>query len=81
LTKHHPVEAWSRPAYLPTVATPEQHVVASASCPQSLLRGSMKPPLVMRALALADEKVVQMLAGATPSKIIIVPKRLVNIVL
>jgi leucyl-tRNA synthetase len=35
----------------------------------------------LRALALADEKVVQMLAGATPSKIIVVPKRLVNIVL
>jgi leucyl-tRNA synthetase len=35
----------------------------------------------LRALAMADEKVVQMLAGATPSKIIVVPKRLVNIVL
>ena len=35
----------------------------------------------LRSLAMADEKVVQMLAGATPSKIIIVPKRLVNIVL
>jgi leucyl-tRNA synthetase len=35
----------------------------------------------LRTLALADEKVVQLLAGATPSKIIIVPKRLVNIVL
>jgi leucyl-tRNA synthetase len=35
----------------------------------------------LRLLAMADEKVVQMLAGATPSKIIIVPKRLVNIVL
>jgi leucyl-tRNA synthetase len=35
----------------------------------------------LRALALADEKVVQLLAGATPSKIIVVPKRLVNIVL
>jgi leucyl-tRNA synthetase len=35
----------------------------------------------LRSLAMADEKVVQMLAGATPSKIIVVPKRLVNIVL
>jgi leucyl-tRNA synthetase len=35
----------------------------------------------LRALALADEKVMQVLAGATPSKIIVVPKRLVNIVL
>ena len=35
----------------------------------------------LRTLALADEKVVQMLAGVTPSKIIVVPKRLVNIVL
>jgi len=35
----------------------------------------------LRALAMADVKVVQMLAGATPSKIIVVPKRLVNIVL
>ena len=35
----------------------------------------------LRSLAMADEKVIQMLAGATPSKIIVVPKRLVNIVL
>jgi leucyl-tRNA synthetase len=35
----------------------------------------------LRSLAMADEKVVQLLAGATPSKIIVVPKRLVNIVL
>jgi leucyl-tRNA synthetase len=35
----------------------------------------------LRSLAMADEKVVQMLAGATPGKIIVVPKRLVNIVL
>jgi leucyl-tRNA synthetase len=35
----------------------------------------------LRSLAMADEKVMQMLAGATPSKIIVVPKRLVNIVL
>ncbi|TSA52592.1 MAG: leucine--tRNA ligase [Actinobacteria bacterium] len=35
----------------------------------------------LRSLAMADERVVQMLAGATPSKIIVVPKRLVNIVL
>jgi leucyl-tRNA synthetase len=35
----------------------------------------------LRSLAMADEKVMQVLAGATPSKIIVVPKRLVNIVL
>jgi leucyl-tRNA synthetase len=35
----------------------------------------------LRSLAMADEKVIQMLAGAAPSKIIVVPKRLVNIVL
>jgi leucyl-tRNA synthetase len=35
----------------------------------------------LRSLAMADEKVVQLLAGAAPSKIIVVPKRLVNIVL
>ena len=35
----------------------------------------------LRSLAMADEKVIQMLAGATPIKIIVVPKRLVNIVL
>ena len=35
----------------------------------------------LRSLAMADEKVIQMLAGAIPSKIIVVPKRLVNIVL
>ena len=35
----------------------------------------------LRALALADAKVVAALAGATPSKIVIVPKRLINFVL
>jgi leucyl-tRNA synthetase len=34
----------------------------------------------LRALALADAKVVAALAGATPSKIVIVPKRLINFV-
>jgi leucyl-tRNA synthetase len=35
----------------------------------------------LRALALADAKVMAALAGATPSKIVIVPKRLINFVL
>lgn len=35
----------------------------------------------LRSLALADEKVQLLLKGATPSKIIVVPKRLVNIVI
>ncbi|MFM7878709.1 MAG: class I tRNA ligase family protein, partial [Acidimicrobiaceae bacterium] len=35
----------------------------------------------LRALALADAKVIAALAGATPAKIVIVPKRLINFVL
>jgi len=35
----------------------------------------------LRALALADEKVIALLNGAEPSKVVIVPKRLVNVVL
>ncbi|MFZ9512693.1 MAG: class I tRNA ligase family protein, partial [Ilumatobacteraceae bacterium] len=35
----------------------------------------------LRALALADSKVIAALAGATPAKIVIVPKRLINFVL
>ena len=35
----------------------------------------------LRALALADPKVISALAGATPAKIVIVPKRLINFVL
>jgi leucyl-tRNA synthetase len=35
----------------------------------------------LRAMAMADEKVQSVLAGAQPSKIIVVPKRLVNVVL
>jgi leucyl-tRNA synthetase len=35
----------------------------------------------LRVLAFADAKVVAALAGATPSKIVIVPKRLINFVL
>ena len=35
----------------------------------------------MRILALADEKIVQILGGKEPRKIVIVPKRLVNIVI
>ena len=35
----------------------------------------------LRAMAMADEKVQSALAGAQPSKIIVVPKRLVNVVL
>ena len=35
----------------------------------------------LRALALADSKVIAVLAGATPAKIVIVPKRLINFVL
>jgi leucyl-tRNA synthetase len=35
----------------------------------------------LRALALADEKVIAMLNGAEPAKVVIVPKRLVNVVL
>jgi leucyl-tRNA synthetase len=35
----------------------------------------------LRALALADEKVIAMLNGAEPTKVVIVPKRLVNVVL
>jgi leucyl-tRNA synthetase len=35
----------------------------------------------LRALALADSKVIAALAGATPAKIVIVPKRLINLVL
>jgi leucyl-tRNA synthetase len=35
----------------------------------------------LRALALADAKVISALAGATPAKIVIVPKRLINFVL
>jgi leucyl-tRNA synthetase len=35
----------------------------------------------LRALALADAKVITALAGATPAKIVIVPKRLINFVL
>jgi leucyl-tRNA synthetase len=35
----------------------------------------------LRALALADSKVTAALAGATPAKIVIVPKRLINFVL
>ncbi len=35
----------------------------------------------LRTLALADSKVMAALAGATPSKIVIVPKRLINFVL
>ncbi|MFM8955375.1 MAG: class I tRNA ligase family protein, partial [Actinomycetota bacterium] len=35
----------------------------------------------LRALALGDAKVVAALAGATPRKIIVVPRRLVNLVL
>ena len=34
-----------------------------------------------RELALVDPKIIQALAGATPNKIIIVPKRLINFVL
>lgn len=35
----------------------------------------------LRALALADPKIIQALAGTTPSKIVIVPQRLINFVL
>jgi len=35
----------------------------------------------LRALALADEKVIALLNGAEPAKVVIVPKRLVNVVL
>ena len=35
----------------------------------------------LRALALADEKVIALLNGAEPTKVVIVPKRLVNVVL
>ncbi|MCX6531754.1 MAG: class I tRNA ligase family protein, partial [Actinobacteria bacterium] len=35
----------------------------------------------LRALALADPKIIQALAGATPTKIVIVPQRLINFVL
>ena len=35
----------------------------------------------LRALALTDAKVIAALAGATPAKIVIVPKRLINFVL
>jgi leucyl-tRNA synthetase len=35
----------------------------------------------LRAMAMADEKVQSALSGALPSKIIVVPKRLVNVVL
>jgi leucyl-tRNA synthetase len=35
----------------------------------------------LRELALADPKIVQALDGATPAKIVIVPKRLINFVL
>jgi leucyl-tRNA synthetase len=35
----------------------------------------------LRALALADEKVIALLNGVEPSKVVIVPKRLVNVVL
>lgn len=35
----------------------------------------------LRALALADEKIVQILGGNEPRKVVIVPKRLVNIVI
>ena len=35
----------------------------------------------LRALALADAKVIAALAGATPAKVVIVPKRLINFVL
>jgi leucyl-tRNA synthetase len=35
----------------------------------------------LRALALADPKIIQALAGATPIKIVIVPQRLINFVL
>ncbi|MFM7650736.1 MAG: class I tRNA ligase family protein, partial [Acidimicrobiaceae bacterium] len=35
----------------------------------------------LRALALADAKVIAALSGATPAKIVIVPKRLINFVL
>ena len=35
----------------------------------------------LRALALADPKVISALAGATPAKIVVVPKRLINFVL
>jgi leucyl-tRNA synthetase len=35
----------------------------------------------LKALALADTKVISALSGATPAKIIIVPKRLINFVL
>jgi leucyl-tRNA synthetase len=34
----------------------------------------------VRAAALADEKVVELLAGAEPRKVIVVPGRLVNVV-
>jgi len=35
----------------------------------------------LRALALADEKVIALLNGTEPVKVVIVPKRLVNVVL
>jgi leucyl-tRNA synthetase len=35
----------------------------------------------LRELALADPKVISALSGATPSKVVIVPKRLINFVL
>ncbi len=35
----------------------------------------------LRALALADEKIIALLNGAEPAKVVIVPKRLVNVVL
>jgi leucyl-tRNA synthetase len=35
----------------------------------------------LRTLALADEKVIALLHGAEPAKVVIVPKRLVNVVL
>jgi leucyl-tRNA synthetase len=93
---HLAEEAWARlgesgliadaawPAYDPAMLVDDE--VTLAVQVNGKLRDTLKASrgldrAAAEALALASDKVIRQLAGATPRKVIVVPDRLVNIVL
>jgi leucyl-tRNA synthetase len=95
LAPHAAEELWSRLghaeslAYAPfPVADPAYLAEASIEYPVQVngkVRGRVTvptgaTPAAVEAAALADEKVVAALAGATPKKVIVVPGKMVNVV-